>query len=582
MSELREKLLEAYRTGNFLQSAVESTFGAEDNSSNVAETLVSLHNEGHIDLIEQFKSLRNSKDSGLDFFLARDLLERSLPHIKASIQHVMECVAHIAKEAGQDMAANSIFTPFSEFCIADPIRLEQGLDLIKETTAQFMDFITSIIVAGTRIEKDRYFHEAIALTSHADIEIRKRAIFSLGRIQYTGHQELFEKALERLKRVVDEEADDNLLANAINAICNMSMADQSLINEWETVLDRALVKGGDDCLYAASEAFGFHIAKVPAHILNVLIRHLASMNSMNAGTVKNIDYGVRKLLNRNDPTQGIEFLEALLLSHTEDFSLKSLNGVVHGIPKSDNKLLNKLLTRWFLKGDKVLCDGICTIVNAAHGQELHLEIDTEELPCSDLVHLLFLARKTIGYLFLKPITSASIIISLMRQASDANSVQGIGSLLFNPLLLNFSVSLHDFLSIRASNESGQTKDVIQSALNTFDAYLEDLKSVGDIPEMHPSQDQREAQSRHFNQMMSKSYKEAEKRSILNFLCTKTVILYGKTSINYIQDLSGQPQRMEMPMKSHEMKFEYPRQEHIDPFGLDYMLRIFRAERLVNT
>jgi hypothetical protein len=69
MTELREKLLQAYRAGNFLQNAVEFTYDAEDNSSNVAEMLVSLHNEGYIDLIDQFKSLRNSKESGLDFFL---------------------------------------------------------------------------------------------------------------------------------------------------------------------------------------------------------------------------------------------------------------------------------------------------------------------------------------------------------------------------------------------------------------------------------------------------------------------------------------------------------------------------------
>ncbi len=580
MSELREKLLEAYRVGNFLQTAVESTSDVEENSTDVTETLVALHNDGHIDLIEQFKSLRNRRDSGMNFFLARDLLERSLPHMKAPIQHVMECVAHLAIEAGQHLMANSIFTPFVDFCVAGPLRPEQGLEIIKGSPAQFMDFIVSIIVAGTRIEIARYFHEAITLTTHADIEIRKRAIFSLGLIQYTGQQELTKKALEQLKRLIDEEADDHLLSNAINSICNISMVDQSLIDECERALDKALVKGGDYSIYAASEVFRRYIDKIPKAVLNMIIRHLPRMNSTNKGTVENIDSGVHKLLKRDDPTQGIAFLEALLLAQAEDFSLKALNSVVRGIPRSDNKLLNKLLTRWFLKGDRVLCEGICAIVDAAHDKEMHLEIDIEEMPCSDLNHLLFLSRKTIGYLFLKPITAASVIISLMRQAIDPNTLKAMGSLLFDPLLLNFSGSLHDFLSTRSSNEAGQTKEVIQSALNTFDAYWKDLKSIGDIPEMHPSQDQREALSRHFNQMMSKSYKEVMKSSILNLICTKTVILYGKTSINYIQGISGQSQRMEIPMKSHEMKFEYPRQEHIDPVGLDYMLRIFRVERLV--
>jgi hypothetical protein len=32
------------------------------------------------------------------------------------------------------------------------------------------------------------------------------------------------------------------------------------------------------------------------------------------------------------------------------------------------------------------------------------------------------------------------------------------------------------------------------------------------------------------------------------------------------------------MTSHGAQVEVPRQDHIDPFGLDYMLRVFRAER----
>jgi hypothetical protein len=579
MSELRQKLLTAYRMGNFLQTAVEATFDTEEKVNNVADTLVLLHNEGHIDLIEQFKGLRNCQDSGLDFFLARDLLERSLPRIMAPLQHVMECVAHIAAEAGHDMTANSIFTPFMDFCMADSTRLEQGLELVKSFPSKYMDFISSIIVAGTMMQTARYFHEAIVLSADEDLEIRKRAIFSLGRIQYGGQFELAKKALERLKELAAEEADDNLLANAISSICKISRADHSLVDECAMVLDRALIKGGADCLYAASEAFGIRSEELPALLLNVIIGHLRRMNPTHMGTLRNIDYGARKLLKRNDPSQGIQFLEDLLLAHAEDFSLKSLTGVVHGIPSEDNKLLNKLLTRWFLKGDHNLGEGIYEIVNAVHGRELQLEIDMEELPSVDLRYLLFLSRKTIGYLFLKPVTAASVIISLMRLVTDVAAVKSLGSLLFNPLLLNYPGSLRKFLESRMAIETGQTRDVIQAALDTFTSYLDDLKSVGNIPEMHPSQDQREAQSRHFHQGFSKSYNQAMKGSILNLICTTNVILYGRKSINYVPDPLGQSQRIEIPMASHEMKFEFPQQEQIDPFGLELMLRFFRAERL---
>ena len=106
------------------------------------------------------------------FFLARDLLERSLPRMKAPIQHVMECVANITKKLVRWPMQSSLHLWIFAWLVA--LRPEQGLEIIKGSPAQFMDFIVSIIVAGTRIDMGQYFLVAIRLTSHEDIEIRKR------------------------------------------------------------------------------------------------------------------------------------------------------------------------------------------------------------------------------------------------------------------------------------------------------------------------------------------------------------------------------------------------------------------------
>ena len=132
MNDLHEKLIEAHRGGKFLETALESSCGSNENRSHVTETLVALHNEGAVDIIEEFKSLRNSQGTGPNFFRARRMLENVLPRLNAPIQHVMECVAKLAEEAGQDMAANTIFTPFTDFCAADSSRPVEGLTLIKE------------------------------------------------------------------------------------------------------------------------------------------------------------------------------------------------------------------------------------------------------------------------------------------------------------------------------------------------------------------------------------------------------------------------------------------------------------------
>lgn len=78
--------------------------------------------------------------------------------------------------------------------------------------------------------------------------------------------------------------------------------------------------------------------------------------------------------------------------------------------------------------------------------------------------------------------------------------------------------------------------------------------------------------------MADSFKTAMKGSIVDLMCTKSVILYGVSSINHVYNGKEKMQRMEIPMKSHGTSIEMPRQDNLDPFGLDYALRTFRAER----
>lgn len=582
MSDPREKLLEAYRGGSLVETALELSSGSNEDRNQVTESLVALHNEDAVDIIEEFKGLRNSQDSGPDFFLARHILEGCLPHLTAPLLSVMECVAKLAEEAGQDMAANTIFAPFIDFCSIDISRPVEGLKLIEESPKLWANFVCPFIVAGTRLDMSRFYDEAITLTSHEDIEIRRNAIFSLGRIQFHQGTEMPMSAIRHLENLVDQNTDDLILGNIVKSVCSIFRQHRSQAVHIDNILDAALSKGQDHALHAASEEFGFRTDELTPVMLHVIMHNLMHINPSNKGTIDNIDYGIADLLKKESHDQAVEFLEKLLLTHPSALSLKLFDSVIHQVLSSGETPLNKLLTRWFLKGDRVLCDGIRIMLNKVHGKDMHLEVDPTELPSSNTIVLMFLAKKTIGYLFYKPITSASIITSLMRQTDDPDALKGLASLLFDPLLLNYAESVGEYLEACVSNESGKAKESIQEVLDDVEKYFDDLRSIGNLPEMHPSQDQREAYSRHFNQQLAWSYKEAMKGSFVSLLFSKAVLLYGRKSINYIDNGSGEAKRMEIPLQSHGTEMEFPRREHIDPFGLDYMLRLFRVERLVRS
>lgn len=119
---------------------------------------------------------------------------------------------------------------------------------------------------------------------------------------------------------------------------------------------------------------------------------------------------------------------------------------------------------------------------------------------------------------------------------------------------------------------------LKRAIKAFEGYIEGLKSTGNIPELHPSQENREVYRRRFLSQMSEAMKNAEKESVFLSLVSKSVLLYGRKSIDYVYDPDGEARRMEMPLKRFGTEMELPRLENIDPYGLDYMIRIFRAEQ----
>ena len=375
-----------------------------------------------------------------------------------------------------------------------------------------------------------------------------------------------------------KETDDQLLGNLIRSAFSLYQQDKSLEERVINLINRALPSDGESALHAASELFGTNFNELPEALLDVLLNHLRSVRPQNKGTLNNIDYGLVNLIKLEDPTKGIEFLEALLRANPNDVQMDIFDSVILELYKNST-LLNKLLTRWFLRGDRVFCEGIHAIVNKIHDHDMLLKIDPSELVSVDMVHIVFLARKAIGYLFFKPVSAASVVVSLMHHTNDDETLQQLDTLIFDPLLLNFPGKVRDFLIQQAKSESGKAKTTIEAALKRFEEYIDDFKSTGTIPELHPSQAQRDAYRRHFSRLMQESFKEAEKKSVFASLFSKSVLLYGRKSINYVYGPDGKSNRMEIPLQSYGTQIEFPQYQTIDPFGLDYMLRIFRVEKL---
>lgn len=273
----------------------------------------------------------------------------------------------------------------------------------------------------------------------------------------------------------------------------------------------------------------------------------------------------------------MRFLEELLITHDGKLNIEIFDSTVAKI-REGAPLISKVLTRWFLSGKPELCMAIYEIVGTSPGHDLRIEVDRAELNPADYIHTLFIARKAIGFFFMKPITAASVVLSLMHHAQDIETLEALGELMLDPLLLNYPGDMRSYVKQQAEHESDNVKKTIDNALSSIEQYLETLRALPELPALHVGLSQHESYRRRMSESMAESMKEAEKKSIFFNLFSRSTLLYGNKFINYVYAGDGKPQRMETPLTSHSFSMDYPRMDNIDPYGLDYILRVFRQEQ----
>jgi hypothetical protein len=573
VDELSLSLVEAYRNGTFLK-AVDDARRAEKCQGRVATALAEIHNSGAVDVIAAFENLENQRDTGISFFLTLDLFKSALPDIESAVQPVMATVMHLYKAAGTDLAAGVIFNGFVDFCAKDPSRPATALQAIEADPGQFVDALPAVLIAGSRLEGDRYYLEAIRLIGSGPMALRQRAAFAIGKLAAPTGPTVFDAAIAALEAAANSEKDGISLAAIIKSAVELLQRSNELEARVLPLLDRVLASGDDHALHAGAEIFAT-VKSVSGALRNLLLSHLFRVNAESKGTLRHIDFGISQMLNSPERDKGVEFLERYLLAHP-GLELQTFEITMHQVA-NDLKMVGTLATRWFLRGDHALGLAIATIIREFHGKSPTLEIDQTELQPCDSVHIVFLARKIVGYLYLFPVTAASLVVSLMKKTDDDTTLEALGTLLYDPLLMSYPGSAADFVTQEAKTTSGKVKATLQASRQRLESYLNVLKSMPDLPALHPSEEQREVHQRRHSRLMAKSYKEAQKASVLLNLVHKSVLLYGDRAVFHVPEPGGQSRRIESEMKRIGTSFEFPRMDVIDPVGLDHFLRTCKSE-----
>jgi hypothetical protein len=384
-------------------------------------------------------------------------------------------------------------------------------------------------------------------------------------------------ALDSFLNVSKTSGDDLTLANVLNAAFHLVQNANGVGGErLLQIVENVCRKPGPQVNYSTARALWLHTPLITNELLTAMAGTLQLVDPTHKVTLGEIDSGLRHLLDTALADKGIELLRLILIRNPDTVTIAEFDSFGHKLLGKHDGTFERVIVAWLLSGEKSLCQALDQLLAKAPGDDRSITLTAEQLSELRQTEKLFLCRKAIGYFFLHPVFAASIIASILRVCSEEDA--GVfRDLLVDPLLRNYGGELRDYLS--KVKEDDLAYRATQIALSEADRYLTDVRSVGEVDELKPTERERQAAHRKDADEVRRTHKAAMAQSVLLSMVRRSVVLYGKRTVTYVANPDGNRRPIEMDLKPHSFGWEIPRTSVIDPVGLDYMLRVFRNERI---
>lgn len=488
---------------------------------------------------------------------------------------MLAAVKALVKRAGQDLASgwpNDAFRKWAES--GDRARIV--IASIDPADPEDAAYVFLALVALAKTEPETALNQAVTFLASQHLPAQLGAAKAIGALPLVTAEERM-RSLDALKAASKVSTDDNLVGQIIAAAADVSLKAPTEVAAALQLIDELAENAGDHAIHRAVSTLMFDGEKLPTEIIAALTKIAHKIRIENKGTVDHLGNAAAKLLRHDRVDEALALIVPILSEHEELGTFEQLDGLAYGLLQLDRVPLARIIATWLLSLDRNLGEAARNLVGDHHGGALVLEFDAAELTLTE-DQAIVLAHRAIGYLFLHPITAASIALSLIRVTSE-KGWQVIEEILFEPLLINFSGELSDWLKVKATDYTDPAQPSIERLLARLDAYLEGLRRAGVIKELRPSERERMIEGHRRQELMQHAHKESEKKSIFRSIMSRSVLLYGNRSISYFQEPGGKTHRNEMQLQTISHSFEAPRIDIIEPLELNYILRVFRAMRV---
>ncbi len=565
----REFLLGRYHAGRLF----DDIFDRFDMSSREevklgAAICAELHNTNHIDLFTLVTRQGLSELEPVRFFGGQPFLCELIPLLECPPEQLMQFVEMLVESGGNDGFANQPNAAFADWCSRDIARSQRVVDLACEGNATAIKFLPFALTANKMVE-----HTLDFLKDFRD-ERRISAITALGRLEISesGHEV---QALEELEKTLIEGSDDFLRANVLLAA--IGIVEKSGVMEFSDarrIVEMACVEPGPHIRGCCARILWTHQKVLTADGIDLLLNVLPNLESPGAPISDEVDLALSKLLETEFADRAISCAKNLLLLEHPSFNIDHLDSFAHRLITGDSGRFGSTIVGWLVAGSPSLGVALSRVVTKTGIGERPIVLKIEKGTYTD-EQLFFLCRKAIGYFFFHPKFAASIVVSAIR-VCGSDLVEILVDLLWENLLINFGVSVSEYLE--TIEKADPAYEAVRKALVSSEKYVSDLREVGEVKELHPSEGERQIAYSEFADEMRRAHKDAEDLSPFLSMVHRSTLLYGKRSVSWVEDPSGERRPVEMELQTFTSSAEVPRLQIADPVGLDFMLRVFRNER----
>lgn len=567
------RLLELRNSGGLL----DAIFGQPgikyvERRSQLVEALVHLSAAGEIDLPTAIIEDGLRPVSERDLFAGLAIFCDLLPLIDTDLVAAMRATSLLVDRAGTDLASNLPYVAFQKHLARDTAgaKAERVLSQVRTGSTLAQEFTSFALIDIATRDAARGMTEARELIGSDAETVRIAVCSALGRMpKLDGIQ-----AATALALLVEVGRHDTVAArgNALVAGAALVAAHPSLADTAVELVDGVLEHRDDHTLQyvaAALRQYGEHLAP---ELIGSMLDALVSVKPENGRTLGLIDGVLVKLWRRGRTELVIGFLEGVA-ADPKGAALRSFKSTVHEIVSSGGAGLDWTAARWLLGGNAALCSVLDKAISSPAQRKTTFEPDFVWLKLTD-EDLTVIARRAVGWFFLHPVLAAGPVVSALRIAREPAAVEELVELLFDPLLMNFSGALHDYLRKISSDPFDAASTGAAEAIARQDRYLEGLRSVDPIAELRPTERQRAAERQRQDDAMQESYRSAQQHSIFGAIATKKQLLHGQSHVYYFPGRDSARSESKLGVLEHII--ECPRVNIVDPVGLELQLLMLRS------